>query len=101
MRAFHSATRLGRPFSKQKNTSQSRSWILPVVAAGGMSSAAILYSYGLSETKDELSVRGASFVRSLRTLNAVIKITADYKLNVPNGSHDSEEYKAAIVACHK
>jgi hypothetical protein len=97
MRAFNSATRFGRPFSKQKysQTSRSRSWAIPVVAAGGLTSAAAIWS------KDDLSVRGAAFVRGLRTLKAVIEITLDYKLNLPKGSHESEKYKAALAACHK
>ncbi len=55
----------------------------------------------LSETMDDISIRGAALVRGLRTLKAAVKIIADYKLHVPKGSHDSEEYKAAIAACHR
>ena len=99
MRAFHSAARFGRPFSKQSNSQmpRSRPWVLPVVAASGLTSAVVMWS----SDKDELSIRGAAVVRGLRTLKAAVEIIVDYKFNIPKGSHDSEEYKTALAACHR
>jgi hypothetical protein len=54
-----------------------------------------------SSDKDELSIHGAAIVRGLRTLKAAVEIIVDYKLNVPKGPHDSEEYTTALAACHR
>jgi hypothetical protein len=76
--------------------------VVAVVAAGGVTSAAAFwFSDSLSETRDDFSIRGAAVVRGLRTLKAAVKIIVDYKFNVPKCPHDSEEYKAAIAACHR
>ena len=102
MRAVHAARRFGRSVSR--DSSRPRSWVAPAVTAGGFAAAAaaaVAGGHSLADFKDDIAIRGEALVRGLRTLKAAVIITADYKLNLPNKPHDSEEYTSAMSACNR
>ena len=101
MRAAHVVTRLGRRLSTREQT-RARTWIFPIASVVGVGIGAnVVYGRSLSEIKDDIITCGEALVRGLRTLKAAVVITADYKLNIPNVPHDSEEYASALSACHR
>ncbi len=104
--AFRSASissRWGRRWYAKQSWTWRQSWGFPVAMASGgvIISAACLSDGEPAELKEFVAVRGVALVRGLRTLRAASEIALDYKLSLPKKQHDSEEYIAALSACHR
>jgi hypothetical protein len=102
LRVVQAANIFGRSFSRREYPRIRSPWIVPTASAGAIAMGmSMLYGPTLLEIKDDTLICGEALIRGLRTLNAAIIITIDYKMNLPNKPHDSEEYISAISGCHR